>query len=88
MDLKTSLYLWARNSEERIQLLNDWLDDAIMKCATSDGLTVASTTTNGVAVSFMSDSLTLIDWIEALTGAIEMITNPLTGKRKAIQVFR
>ena len=87
MDLSKALYTWANNCDERKEQLSDWLDTAIVSIATSSGKTVASTTANGLAVSFMSNSLTLEEWVTALTRALDML-NGIGIKRKATQIFR
>jgi hypothetical protein len=87
MSLGRSLYIWAKSCAGRQDQLQEWLDTAIMKAASGQGKTVASTTANGVSVSFMTNSLTIDEWIAALIEAIGLIENPITN-RKAIQIFR
>lgn len=82
------MYLWAKNDTEKQQLLEDWFDEAVTKCAQNMGQDLASTSANGVSVSFMSSSMTIEQWLMALSGAIEAIKNPTTLRRKAVQVFR
>jgi hypothetical protein len=88
MGLDKSLYLWGKNCPERLEQLRTWLDATIIKCASGEGKTVASTTANGISVAFMSSSLTVEEWIAALTSAIRMLENPGVSTRKTIQVFR
>lgn len=88
MNLSRVLYLWAKNCDERKEQLQIWLDDAIVKCAQNGGQTIASSTANGLAVTFMNNSLTLVEWATALSTAIEIINHPKLGNNKAIQIFR
>lgn len=88
MRLSVILYQWAKCDGERQALLKEWLDTAILQCASNNGLNLASTSANGVSVAFMSNSLTIVEWMGALSEAIETINNPVKANRKAIQIFR
>lgn len=89
MDISKSLALWAnRCLAERKDLLNQWLDEAILAAVNSGGQSVASTSTNGVAITFATNGMTLDEWIAALTNALAILENPQTIQRKAIQIFR
>jgi hypothetical protein len=88
MTVSKTLYLWAKNSPERTEQIRDWLDAAILEIASSNGSTVASTTANGVAVAFMSSSMTLAEWVGILSEALQMIDNPASRSKKAVQIFR
>lgn len=83
-----AIYLWAKNCDERKETVQEWLDDAIVKLVAGQGKTVSSTTANGVAVTFMSNSMTIEEWVNILSDAISIINNPKLGNKKAIQVFR
>lgn len=88
MRLSVILYNWSKCDGERQSQLKEWLDDAITQCASNNGLNLASTSANGVSVAFMSNSLTIVDWMGALSEALQMLDTPAKSQRKAIQIFR
>lgn len=88
MELSKILYLWARACPERREQLQEWLDIAVTKCATGQGATLASSTANGISVTFMSDSMTIVEWMSELSQAILTLDNPVVGQKKAQQIFR
>lgn len=88
MGLSKILYQWAKCDGERQAQLQEWLDEAIIQCAQNKGQDVASTSANNVSVAFMSSSLTLVEWMSALSEALSYINNPAKMSRKGIQVFR
>lgn len=88
MRLSVILYNYAKCDGEKMALLKEWLDEAIMAMAQNRGQDLASTSANGISVAFMSNSLSIVDWLGALSEAIEMINNPNKSQRKAVQVFR
>jgi hypothetical protein len=88
LTLARSLATWAGDSNERKQQLQDYMDEALVKIVAGKGKDVQSVTANGVSTTFSNDSLTVSEWFSTLTKALEIINNPLAGRKKAIQVFR
>lgn len=88
MTLSQSLYLYASTCQENRDKLQDWFNDAIIKIAQGEGKTIASTTANGVSVTFMSNGLTLEDWANTLAEVIQRLNNPTKLRNKSVQIFR
>lgn len=88
MTTANALYLWAQGCEDRIEMIRSWRDDVIINIASSGGKTVASTTANGLAVAFVSSSMTLDQWLVTLSEALVMLETGITKKSKSIQIFR
>lgn len=88
MEISRTLYIWAKDCDQRQMQLSEWLDTAIENLADQGGQSLANTSANGVMVSFMSNGMTLTSWINALSRAIQMIDNPKLASTRTISVFR
>jgi hypothetical protein len=78
--LAKSLYIWARKNPDNYSKLENWLEDAVTAIAEGKGSQVQSTTANGVSVSFATNSLTVADWFNTLSQAIQFIDSPPVSK--------
>lgn len=82
-NLSVSLYYWAKGCDEKKEQLRDWLNLAILELAGDGRNEVASTQANGVAVAFRSSSMSLKDWIDALTEALQMLDGSKVTRTQA-----
>jgi hypothetical protein len=76
-----TLAAWARNNEERIAELEQWQSAALAAIVAGNGLSVTSTSANGVQVTFAAGS-TNQSWFSTLTLALAMTANGTPVKRK------
>ena len=75
-----NLARWACLKPNNRELLEGWLDDAVMAIAEGKGSQVTSTAANGITVSFGSQGMTNADWFNILSMALKYIDNPPVTK--------
>ena len=71
--LARNLYKWARGNEERIAKIETWQDLALEQIAAGNGKEVASTSGNGVSITFSANQSNQ-DWFNTLTQALAYLT--------------
>jgi len=80
VELSKSLYKWARNKPENKAKLERYLDEALEAIAEGRGKDVQSTSSNGVAVAFSTKGLTVTEWFNTVSKALDFIANPPVNK--------
>lgn len=88
MSISKALVLWAGCDQTRLDQLRTWQTGALESIVEGNGALVASTTANGVSVSFNTGKMTVSEWFTALTEAINSIENPTANKTRTTAIFR
>lgn len=87
MSISNALVLWAGCDQTKVDQLRAWQTSALESIAEGNGSIVASTTANGVSVSFNTGKLTVGEWFAVLTEAINLIDNPTSNRTRTTARF-
>ena len=86
--LARTLYKWAKNNPVNQDLLEQWQTAAITQIAAGNGQSVQSTSANGVSVSFQTGGMSVSDWFNTLTLALDFLNSPQSARTKIQGVVR
>jgi len=84
MMLSRALYIWGKKSPDNKAKIEEWVETSIILLAEGKGKELASTTSDGISVSFSSAGLTNIEWLKILTQALSYFDKAPSNRATAI----